>query len=136
MKSASGRNAAILYLDAPTAGTGNIVVNNTGAISVPAALSSGGAITLSGWFKPLAPGGMQADITADFNKARVLKLRDMTAKATGKIQYVLVADSMVHYADDESTELVRPRLNYLNRPEPVWVESNFATVSSSLSSLR
>ena len=47
-----------------------------------------GAITLSGWFKPLAPGGMQADITADFTKARVLKLRDMTAKATGKIQYV------------------------------------------------
>ena len=24
---------------------------------------------------------------------------------TGKIQYVLVADSMVHYADDESSEL-------------------------------
>ncbi len=48
---------------------------------------------------------------------------------TGKTQYVLVADSMVHFIDDESTELVRPRLNYLNRPEPVWIESRFATVS-------
>ena len=48
---------------------------------------------------------------------------------TGKIQYVLVADSMVHYADDESSELKNPRLNYLNRPEPVWVESNFARVN-------
>jgi lipopolysaccharide export system protein LptC len=48
---------------------------------------------------------------------------------TGKVQYILVADSMVHYADDESTELKNPRLNYLNRPEPVWVESRFATVN-------
>lgn len=47
----------------------------------------------------------------------------------GKVQYVLVADSMVHYADDESTELENPRLNYLNRPEPVWVESRFAEVN-------
>lgn len=47
---------------------------------------------------------------------------------TGKVQYILVADSMVHYADDESSELKNPRLNYLNRPEPVWVESRFATV--------
>ena len=64
----------------------------------------------------------EADFTAD-------KLTLRRFDPTGKIQYVLVADSMVHYADDESTELVRPRLNYLNRPEPVWVESNFATVS-------
>ena len=48
---------------------------------------------------------------------------------TGKVQYILVADSMVHYADDESSELKNPRLNYLNRPEPVWVESRFATVN-------
>ena len=48
---------------------------------------------------------------------------------TGKVQYILVADSMVHYADDESTELKNPRLNYLNRPEPVWVESRFAAVN-------
>jgi lipopolysaccharide export system protein LptC len=48
---------------------------------------------------------------------------------TGKVQYILVADSMMHYADDESSELKNPRLNYLNRPEPVWVESRFATVN-------
>ena len=48
---------------------------------------------------------------------------------TGKVQYILVADNMVHYADDESTELKNPRLNYLNRPEPVWVESRFASVN-------
>ena len=48
---------------------------------------------------------------------------------TGKIQYVLVADSMVHYADDESSELKNPRLNYLNRPGPVWIESRFAAVN-------
>lgn len=48
---------------------------------------------------------------------------------TGKVQYILVADSMVHYADDESSELKNPRLNYLNRPEPVWVESRFASVN-------
>ena len=47
----------------------------------------------------------------------------------GKTQYILVADRMVHYGDDESTELTRPRLDYLNRPEPVRMESEFATVS-------
>jgi lipopolysaccharide export system protein LptC len=36
---------------------------------------------------------------------------------------------MLHYADDESSELKNPRLNYLNRPEPVWVESRFASVN-------
>ena len=64
----------------------------------------------------------EADFSAD-------KLTVRRFDLTGKIQYVLVADRMVHYADDETTELVRPRLNYLNRPEPVWVESNFARVN-------
>lgn len=64
----------------------------------------------------------EADFSAD-------KLTLHRYDVTGKIQYVLVADRMVHYADDESTELVKPRLNYLNRPEPVWIESNFAQVS-------
>ena len=64
----------------------------------------------------------EADFSAD-------KLTVRRFDLTGKIQYILVADRMVHYADDETTELVRPRLNYLNRPEPVWVESNFARVS-------
>jgi lipopolysaccharide export system protein LptC len=64
----------------------------------------------------------EADFSAD-------KLTVRRFDLTGKIQYILVADRMVHYADDETTELVRPRLSYLNRPEPVWVESNFARVS-------
>lgn len=51
-----------------------------------------GAIVLSGWVKPLAPGGMQADINAQFTKARILKLRDMTARATGQIQYTQEKD--------------------------------------------
>lgn len=48
---------------------------------------------------------------------------------TGKVQYILTADQMVHYGDDESSDLTKPRLNYLNRPEPVWVESDVARVS-------
>ncbi|MEN3952550.1 translocation/assembly module TamB domain-containing protein [Iodidimonas sp. SYSU 1G8] len=51
-----------------------------------------GVITLSGWIKPLAPGGMEADLNAAFDRARVLKLRDMTARATGKIRYVQTAE--------------------------------------------
>lgn len=64
----------------------------------------------------------EPDFTAD-------KLTVRRFDIHGKTQYVLVADRMVHYGDDESTELVRPRLDYLNRPEPVRMESEFATVS-------
>lgn len=63
---------------------------------------------------------------ADFTADRITLHR---FDPTGKVQYILVADSMVHYADDESTELKNPRLNYLNRPEPVWIESRFASVN-------
>jgi lipopolysaccharide export system protein LptC len=63
---------------------------------------------------------------ADFSAERITLHR---FDPTGKVQYILVADSMLHYADDESTELKNPRLNYLNRPEPVWVESRFASVN-------
>ena len=48
---------------------------------------------------------------------------------TGKTQYVLVADKMTHFADDESSDLTRPRLDYLNRPEPMHLESDRALVS-------
>lgn len=47
----------------------------------------------------------------------------------GKTQYVLVAAHMTHFGDDESTELIRPRLDYLNRPEPMHIESERAMVS-------
>lgn len=64
----------------------------------------------------------EPDFTAD-------KLTVRRFDINGKTQYILVADRMVHYGDDESTELIRPRLDYLNRPEPVRMESEFATVS-------
>ena len=64
----------------------------------------------------------EPDFTAD-------KLTLRRFDLTGKTQYILVADRMVHFGDDESTELTRPRLDYLNRPEPVRMESDFATVS-------
>ena len=63
---------------------------------------------------------------ADFSAERITLHR---FDPTGNVQYILVADSMLHYADDESSELKNPRLNYLNRPEPVWVESRFASVN-------
>lgn len=63
---------------------------------------------------------------ADFSAERITLHR---FDPTGKVQYILVADSMLHYADDESSELKNPRLNYLNRPESVWVESRFASVN-------
>ena len=63
---------------------------------------------------------------ADFSAERITLHR---FDPTGKAQYILVADSMLHYADDESSELKNPRLNYLNRPESVWVESRFASVN-------
>lgn len=64
----------------------------------------------------------EPDFTAD-------KLTLRRYDLTGKTQYILIADRMIHYGDDESTELIRPRLDYLNRPEPVRIESNFATVA-------
>ncbi|MBN8285210.1 LPS export ABC transporter periplasmic protein LptC [Zoogloea sp.] len=64
----------------------------------------------------------EPDFTAD-------KLTLRRYDLSGKTQYILVADRMIHYGDDESTELIRPRLDYLNRPEPVRMESDFATVS-------
>ncbi len=64
----------------------------------------------------------EPDFTAD-------KLTLRRYDLSGKTQYILVADRRIHYGDDESTELIRPRLDYLNRPEPVRMESDFATVS-------
>lgn len=47
---------------------------------------------------------------------------------SGKVQYVLVADHMTHYGNREFTELANPRLDYLNRPEPVQVVADKAEV--------
>ncbi|MGL4409322.1 LPS export ABC transporter periplasmic protein LptC [Zoogloea sp.] len=48
---------------------------------------------------------------------------------TGKTQYILRGDRLVHFLDDETSEVTRPRLEYLNRPEPMHLESEKATVN-------
>lgn len=47
----------------------------------------------------------------------------------GKLQYSLVADHMVHYADDESTELTNPRVLHLGRGTPLRISASRADVS-------
>ena len=47
----------------------------------------------------------------------------------GNVQYSLVAQRMVHYADDESTEVSLPRLTYFGRPPPMHSTSRRANVS-------
>lgn len=96
--------------------------------STSATDGSKGSIVLSGWVKPLAPGGMHADITAQFTKARILKLRDMTARATGQIQYtqdkdgaLLKGEATLNDAEytlnaKASDDFVRLYVVELNRP--------------------
>lgn len=52
-----------------------------------------------------------------------------TLDAQGKLQYSLVAEKMLHYADDESTEVTQPRLTYFGRPERMFLSSKRANVS-------
>jgi lipopolysaccharide export system protein LptC len=47
----------------------------------------------------------------------------------GKLKYALAADSMVHYPDDESTEVSEPRLTYLAKPPPMTLSARRATIS-------
>ncbi|MBK7849482.1 MAG: LPS export ABC transporter periplasmic protein LptC [Zoogloea sp.] len=54
----------------------------------------------------------EPDFTAD-------KLTLRRFDLSGKTQYILVADRMIHYGDDESSELIRPRLTTPTGPEPV-----------------
>ena len=49
--------------------------------------------------------------------------------AQGRLQYSLVADHMVHYADDESTELTNPRVLHLGRGTPLRITAAHADVS-------
>ncbi|MGE0664966.1 MAG: translocation/assembly module TamB domain-containing protein [Sphingomonadales bacterium] len=65
---------------------------------------SKGTFVLTGWIRPLAPGGMQADISAQFTKARLLKLRDMTARATGEVQYTQDKDGALLKGEATITE--------------------------------
>lgn len=47
----------------------------------------------------------------------------------GQLQYSLVADRMVHYADDESTELTNPRVLHLGRGTPLRASAARAELS-------
>ncbi len=47
----------------------------------------------------------------------------------GKLQYSLVADRMVHFADDESTELTNPRVLHLGRGTPLRISALRANLS-------
>ncbi|MDD5249605.1 MAG: LPS export ABC transporter periplasmic protein LptC [Rhodocyclaceae bacterium] len=44
---------------------------------------------------------------------------------SGKLQHLLVAQKMLHYPDDDSTEVIAPRLTYYHTP-PVHIFSNTA----------
>lgn len=47
----------------------------------------------------------------------------------GKLQYSLVASRMVHFADDDSTELTNPTVLYLGRAEPLHIDARRAVSS-------
>lgn len=49
--------------------------------------------------------------------------------ASGKLKYSLTATKMLHYADDESTEVSEPRLTYLDRPPPLHLQARRANIS-------
>jgi lipopolysaccharide export system protein LptC len=48
---------------------------------------------------------------------------------TGKLKYALSASSMVHYPDDDSTEVTEPHLTYLASPPPMSLQARRATLS-------
>jgi translocation and assembly module TamB len=112
------------------AGNVRFVLAN-GRLELPSTTATDGAkgsIVLSGWVRPLAPGGMQADISAKFTEARLLKLRDMTARATGEIQYtqdkdgaLLKGEATITQAEytlsaKASDDIVKIYVVELNRP--------------------
>ena len=47
----------------------------------------------------------------------------------GGLQYVLTAKKMLHYADDESTDVLDPALNYYGGSRPARVTARHASVS-------
>lgn len=47
----------------------------------------------------------------------------------GKLQYSLLADHMVHFSDDESTDLTNPRLLHLGSGTPVRISAAHAALS-------
>lgn len=49
--------------------------------------------------------------------------------ASGKLKYSLKATKMLHYADDESTDVSEPRLTYLDSPAPLHLQARRANIS-------
>jgi lipopolysaccharide export system protein LptC len=47
----------------------------------------------------------------------------------GRLKYALSASSMVHYPDDESTEVSQPHLTYLASPPPMTLSARRASIS-------
>lgn len=49
--------------------------------------------------------------------------------AEGNVKYALSAQKMLHYPDDESTEVFEPRLVYLESPPPFHLQARRADIS-------
>lgn len=47
----------------------------------------------------------------------------------GRLKYALSAEKMLHYADDESTDVTEPRLTYFETPPPFHLQAKRAHVS-------
>ncbi|NTV10891.1 MAG: LPS export ABC transporter periplasmic protein LptC [Zoogloea sp.] len=47
----------------------------------------------------------------------------------GRTQYILVADNMTHFGDDQTTQVTRPRLDYLARPQRLHLEADRGEIS-------
>ena len=59
-------------------------------------------------------------------------LKDYTVKKLGpdgKLNNLLVGDTMTHYPDDDSTDVVSPRMTYFGGPHPLYLRSRSANVS-------
>ena len=59
--------------------------------------------------------------------AEQFTVRQLDAK--GQVKYSLAADRMLHYADDESTDVAEPRLTYFESPPPLHLQARRANIS-------
>lgn len=59
-------------------------------------------------------------------------LKDYTVKKfgqDGKLNNLLVGDTMTHFPDDDSTDVLSPRMTYFGGPRPLYLSSKTANVS-------
>ncbi|HMV53314.1 MAG TPA: LPS export ABC transporter periplasmic protein LptC [Rhodocyclaceae bacterium] len=57
------------------------------------------------------------------------KLNGKRFDEKGKLQYSLIADRMIHYPDDDTTELMNPRMVHTGRKEPLRASATRANLS-------